>query len=264
MRNIIMGLFGKKFCGQCGEKTNVLTRNQLSDGTYLCSNCSRLAELYFGAHFMDKLTFPEYQEYLSDREENRKRLEDFNITAVYFNSVYVDEGKDWIVFDYFDDFNDKESMLKQNPTIFEAKDLIYFDFRKIFKDVKEGFLNDKVIYDMKLVMAFDNRWYPYSFAEKVRDNYKVKAEITGIINKSVECASDEEEVNLLLYLSDALTKNGRTIPMFDNDDKAKNIDLEEYSEYFTRLFVIKRLIAKKNLMKFLTKFQVTEQLENRF
>jgi hypothetical protein len=92
-----MGLFDKKYCDICGEKIGLLGNRKLEDGN-LCKECAKKLSPFFSERRHS--TVSEIQEQLDYREENKKKVADFNPTRVIGGNmnIYIDEDKhQWII-----------------------------------------------------------------------------------------------------------------------------------------------------------------------
>lgn len=74
-----MGLFNKKNCSICGEKVGLLD-HKLADGN-LCKNCKKKLSPWFDDY--KHTATAEIEAQLKAREENRKQLEELEISAIY-------------------------------------------------------------------------------------------------------------------------------------------------------------------------------------
>ena len=237
-----MALFTKEKCVHCGKEEGAMYRTKLADGNYLCSDCVGKCSSFFSFKFLSKHTYPEYCRYIEHKEENKEKLRQFNLTASYFDKVFVDESKGWMLFDKEYPNCSQEELLDRNPEVFDVKDLEYFDFFYLVKDVKEGFLtSDKVRADVKLTVAFKNEWYPYAFSEKVLKNYKHKARISGIIGKRVDFTEHDDKSELEYYLLSSLLENGISYPGKLGGKFTFKIDLSPYATYFKKMFEMRKL-----------------------
>ncbi|MBQ6931163.1 MAG: hypothetical protein IJN38_03455 [Clostridia bacterium] len=242
-----MAIFNKQDCIHCGGSTNILTRVKLKDGKYICGKCSEVFPGSVSFHCLSNMTYKDFTDYLVHKEENRKRLETFNVTDVYFDRVYVDMEKDWVVFsNHSMEFNDRERMLNANPDIFEMKDLIYYDFFYDIKSVKEGVFKDKVKADVRLIIAFNNRWYPYSFDDKVLRNHNHDAKIKGIINRAYTFTQNDKKEDLEIYLLSALIENKIDIPVCLGGLFTMNFDFSPYDTYLRKVFQLANLGVYKD------------------
>ncbi len=232
-----MAIFNKQICTHCGKAANILTRRKLKDGQYICSECSKKCPSFFITYCLDRLTYSQYVEYLQHREENRKKLEEFNVTDVYFDRVYVDMDKGWMIFgQYGDKFRNKAEMLSKNPDIFDVSKMIYANLLYIPKDVKEGFFNDKACMDVKLVIAFDDPWYPVSFAETVMYDYRAKIEGKKMFSSDLIIELNPIHNELVTYLGSVLLENGVDIPISLGNAVTTKFDLTPYDTYLKTLF----------------------------
>jgi len=85
-----MGLFDKKFCDVCGQKIGLLGNRKLEDGN-LCKDCAALLSPWMTDRRHQ--TVAEIKEHLAYREENKKKVEEFQVTSVIGDTmkVYLDE-----------------------------------------------------------------------------------------------------------------------------------------------------------------------------
>lgn len=232
-----MAIFNKQFCAHCGNSANILTRSKLKDGQYICSKCSDKCPSFFVNYCLNRLTYNEFVAYLQHREENRRKLEDFNITDVYFNSVYVDMDKGWMVFNHYGNkYRNKTELLEKNPDIFDVSKMVYANLLYVPKDVKEGFFNDKACMDVKLVIAFDDPWYPVSFADTVMYDYRAKITARGVFSSNLSIELNPIHDELVTYLSSVLLENGVNIPVDLGNAVTTKFDLTPYDTYLKTLF----------------------------
>lgn len=93
-----MGLFDKKICDVCGNEIRLLGNRKLSDGN-LCKDCARKLSPWFSERRSS--TVSEIKDQLAYREDNEKKLTEFNPTLTLGGEgvkIHVDEkGKNFIV-----------------------------------------------------------------------------------------------------------------------------------------------------------------------
>ena len=236
-----MALFKKEVCAHCGKESGMLDRVKLADKKFICWDCRSKCSDVFADNFLSHHTYEEYCAYLQHKEENYKKLEQFEMTDLYFDRIAVDMNKGWFVFYEKHPFETTEELLASNIEVFEAKDLVFYDFFYIIKDVKEGILNNKVKADVELSIAFNNKWYPYAFKGKVLKNYKHKANITGFFERKATITDNEKKSDLELYLLSIMIDNGINIPVSLGGKLTTNVDLDPYVPYLTKLFELKKL-----------------------
>ena len=241
-----MAILGKEICEHCGKSVGAISRYKIKDDKYICLDCFSKLPNTIDSSFLKKWSHKDFVDYLNSREENKKRLETFNITDIYFNDIYVDMDKGWMVFSTSKNrFTDKESMLKAEPDIFDMKDLIYYDFFYKIKNVKEGLISDKVKADVRLIIAFNSPWYPYSYNKKVLRNHKHRAQISGFINKKCNFTENEKKSDLECYLLSCLLENKVNIPVLLGGKFTMNYDFSPYDTYLKKIFELEKLMVYK-------------------
>ena len=116
-----MGLFDKKYCDVCGEKIGFLGNRKLEDGN-LCKHCANKLSYWFDERRHS--TVDEIKQQLAYREENLKKVEQFNVTRVLGRDtkVVVDEDKGWFMVARTDDYMD------ENPDVLEFSQVTGCDF----------------------------------------------------------------------------------------------------------------------------------------
>lgn len=236
-----MALFKKVCCRHCNREVGLFDRTKLRDGNYICENCAKACSDYVNDNFLSMYSYNDYLEYIATREENRKKLNEFNITAVYFNKIFVDMDKGWFVFGDGSSITDKKSMLAKQPDVFEAKDLEFYNFYYKIKDVHDGIFFQSVDADVKLTISFKNKWYPYSFCDEILTNYSHSAEISGIIRRNVEFTDNELKSNLELYLATIAIENN--VPVLLGDENITKDNFSLYGNYFRKLFELEKVYA---------------------
>ena len=238
----MMALFAKKVCAHCGKDAGAMLSYKLADGKNLCLTCGSLRSELMGNDTLKTLTYPDFQDYLKYREENKKKLEEFNYTVTFFNQIHVDMEKGWFVFSKKDPEN-REKFLAENPDIFEAKDLVFFNSYHINKsEVKKELIGKSVKLDVKMYIAFKSRWYPCAFDGKILKNEKhsVKTKI-GLLQDRNIASKNEIQEDLELYLLSILMQNGIAYPTHIGGKLSTNVDLEPYDEYLKKLFELRKL-----------------------
>ena len=91
-----MGLFDKKYCDICGEKIGLLGNRKLEDGN-LCKNCAAKLSPWFSER--SHSTLSEIKEQLAYREENRKKVAQFQTTRSFGEDwkVLLDDNHRWMM-----------------------------------------------------------------------------------------------------------------------------------------------------------------------
>ena len=91
-----MGLFDKKFCDICGEKIGLLGNRKLEDGN-LCKDCARKLSPWFSERRQS--TVEEIKQQLAYREENQKKVAQFQVTRSFGEDwrVLLDDNHRWLM-----------------------------------------------------------------------------------------------------------------------------------------------------------------------
>lgn len=127
-----MGLFDKKYCDICGEKIGLLGNRKLENGN-LCKDCARKLSPFFSDR--RNSTVEEIRQQLVYREENKRKLADFNPDSIFgeHKKVYVDRaGASFIVTSVSDwretnpDLISVSQVTGVNTDIHENKTEIYY------------------------------------------------------------------------------------------------------------------------------------------
>lgn len=79
-------MFGKKACSICGETIAPLDDRKLEDGN-LCKECASRLSPFFGER--RRSTVAEISDQLAWRDENKKRVAQFNVTRTFGNNTKV-------------------------------------------------------------------------------------------------------------------------------------------------------------------------------
>ena len=87
-----MGLFDKKFCSVCGDKIGFLGNRKLEDGN-LCKECTNKLSYWFDERRHS--TVEEIKAQLAYREENQRKVDEFNVTRTFGRGtlLVLDEDK---------------------------------------------------------------------------------------------------------------------------------------------------------------------------
>lgn len=159
-----MGLFDKKYCDVCGEKIGLLGNRKLEDGN-LCKDCARKLSPFFSER--RNSTVAEIKEQLAYREENEKRLVNFNPTLVFGNSekVYVDATARKFIVTRSSNWRDA------NPDIIDFSQVISID-TDVVENKDEIFREDQngnsvsynppryeVEYEFNVVIQVNSPWF---------------------------------------------------------------------------------------------------------
>ena len=160
-----MGLFKEIHCAECDKKTNFLLRTKLTDGNYLCSDCTSKIPSHMMESFSLYYTLEDYHSLNSYIAESNKNLRPIFQETHHYYSIHIDTIHNlFYIGDTIDDF-----------TLFYRFRYIS-DYKIIFQPetLKEGVVGNKVSGKVlfKILMNI-----PYFYYEKILDrNVKVKAQ----------------------------------------------------------------------------------------
>ena len=153
-------LFEKKYCSICGKQLGLIQR-KLVDG-YICGECKNKLSRWFSDR--KESTIEQIKEQLAYREENRNRLESFQVTHTYGNPVVVrldDENGQFIVSNY-------RNFKEDNPDIIKYADITGVDYEIVQqsymekKDENGKILNPRRFdadYDFKFTVHVNNPYF---------------------------------------------------------------------------------------------------------
>ena len=153
-----MGLFENGNCDVCGQPKNILGK-KLIDGTQVCAECAKKASfpsIYDVQKPIKKLNKDQFLELLTEREENRERLNEFTATSSFFNEIQVDEDTDEMIFATKSEFKNKDKLMKLNPPIIKISDIIFNHYEFQYSSEKKGVISKYVeaeIYGMFIVRS---------------------------------------------------------------------------------------------------------------
>ncbi len=145
-----MGLFDKKYCDICERKIGLLGGYQLSDGL-LCSDCAARLSPFFSLSGSE--TLEQIRTQLSEREENRSKLESFRPDKCFGvgKKLYLDEKQGCFA------VSESGNFAAENPDLFSLADLsgarldIPETRRELFRQTPNG------------RMPYNPRRYTYSY-----------------------------------------------------------------------------------------------------
>lgn len=241
-----MGLLGKQVCRHCSGEAGMITKQKLADGTILCNDCRKKVPKLMKEKFLKSMTYQDYSEYLEFRQFNQNRLATFNITDTFFNRILFDKEKGWFVFDPEQKIKDRQTLLSENPDIFDAKALIFVDFIHGFFTEKT-LLGEKEHETMRVVMSFKNKWYPYSFNEIVDYDLKFEEKVGGLFNRKKLLYTQMPYYNgFINTVYPLLNANNASTPMELGDKWTRDADITPYETFFSTLFQLHRLGVYSN------------------
>ncbi len=164
-----MALFGKKkeveYCAICGKerKTGFLRGlfQSTVDGQYVCSDCYGMVDV--DSDILNKMTIPEFKEYIQFREENQKLKEQFETTNTFDFGIFDTK----IVFDQTHGYLAFSTAL--DKTIFERKHLTSFVIKEDDHVIFEGDANGLHSYETEVYNELRRMYTRFSaYRQEVR------------------------------------------------------------------------------------------------
>lgn len=159
-----MGLFDKKYCDICGEMIGFLGNWKLEDGN-LCKKCARKLSPFFRERRSS--TVEEIRNQLAYREENAKKLENFNPDKVFGTDekVYLDLTAKQLIVTGADDFREDNPDIIDASQIISCEKCIEDNEEEIFYTDKDG--NEKSYnppkynhsYEFHITLKIDSPWF---------------------------------------------------------------------------------------------------------
>ena len=206
-----MGLFSKKECSICGDKSGLLSNRKLADGN-LCKECrARLSPFY---EVTNKDTVAQIAAQLAYREQNLAELDRFRPTVVAGGAgkVFIDMemGKFTLA--------SERELREGNPDLFDLSGLrsvSFFARERIIKGDEDE--SDRFDYDFYLKFAVDHpflRSFSYQYNGKPVSNYRNRIR--------------EEEIKKI-YLGQKDVKRGLSALLAGVDRKATEQYLDQYA-----------------------------------
>ena len=159
-----MGLFKEIYCAKCRKKTNLLFRTKLTDGNYLCYDCTSMISDYMMDSVRNCYSLDEYQNLVEYIDYSNIALRPiFQETHAYYN-IHIDTEHG--LFYIGKSVNDNTVFLRMH----------YIDDYKLTftaEEIKEGTFGDKI---SGKVLFRIQMGHPIFYHETILDyNVKVKA-----------------------------------------------------------------------------------------
>lgn len=208
-----MGLFKDIYCTECGEKTKMIFRTKLCDGSYLCSKCTSCVPSYMQSSFDDKYSIGDYRAFKEYVDYSNQQLRPLFHETHNFYTVHIDTENRIFYIGYGIDAN----------TIFlNFAHVTRFHLVFQAENFKEGVLGDKVTGKILFELAMDA---PYFYYEGVLEsNVKTKAKKKLFGNK-IEFESPSGMDEFIYYFNRA----------WEAAVEEANMEDEEYSDSITEL-----------------------------
>ena len=159
-----MGLFDKKYCDVCGEKIGLLGNRKLADGN-MCKDCLKLASPYLTGR--KNFSIDDMKEHLKYREENKRNLDNFNVTSTYGVNVklHIDEAQGaWLISSSSNFRNGNPDIMTVNQVTGCTVDIreSRTEFKRKNAEGKEESYNPPrydIDYDFYVVIDINSPWY---------------------------------------------------------------------------------------------------------
>ncbi len=189
-----MGLFDKKYCDICGNEIKFLGNRKLDDGN-MCKDCAAKLSPWFSGRRHTSVA--EIKEQLKYREENQKRLAQFNPKKVIgsYYKVYIDEDRKLFA------VSNLSNWRNANPDLLSLSDV-----SDVHIDVKED--KDEITYkdaEGKQVSYDPKRYeYEYEFNVHIDVNHKFFDDMDFRLSNTRPDSTDSDEYRELVKESDEL------------------------------------------------------------
>lgn len=159
-----MGLFKDVYCTECGDKTKMLFRTHLCDGSYLCSKCTKCVPSYMKSSFNDKYSYEDYHDFKEYVDYSNEKLRPLFHETHEFHNIHIDTENRIFYMGYG---------INSETLFLRFAGITRFDLVFKAEDYKEGFLGDKVTGKILLELGMNT---PYFYREEVlTSNAKAKA-----------------------------------------------------------------------------------------
>lgn len=208
-----MGLFSKKECSICGDKSGLLSNRRLADGN-LCKECRARLSPFYDVTNKDTVAFIAAQ--LQYREQNLAELDRFRPTTAVGGAgkVFIDMqmGKFTLA--------SEDELRNGNPDLFDLsgfRGCSFFSKERIYKGDKDRNEPDRFDYDFYLKFSVD---HPFLRGFSYRYNGQSVSSSRNRIR--------EEEIRKI-YLGQKDVKKGVAAFLSGVDRRATEQYLEEYA-----------------------------------
>lgn len=159
-----MGLFKEIHCAKCGKKTNMLFRTKLTDGNYLCSDCTSMIPDYMMDSVRNCYSLEGYQNLIEYIDYSNKALRPlFQETHAYYNiHIDADHGLFYI-----------GKSVNANTVFLRMRYIDDYNLTFSAEEIKEGTFGDKIAGKILFRIQMG---HPIFYHEEVLDqNSRVKA-----------------------------------------------------------------------------------------
>lgn len=203
-----MGLFKEINCAVCGKKTSLLSRTKLTDGNYLCGECTSIIPSFMMDSFYTTYSVEDYHSLKHYIEKSNQELRPIFHETHHYYSIHIDtEHKLFYI-----------GSRITNQTVFFRFRYIS-DYKLLFyaEEFKEGLIGDKVSGKVLFKILMN---VPYFYHEEILDrNVKAKAK-KSFFGSEVSCENPKEMDDFLMYFNIA----------FDSDKEEFYSSYENFGE----------------------------------
>ena len=191
-----MGLFSKKSCDICKSDIGLLSNKKLKDGN-MCKECYKKLSIWFDD--AKNTTIEDIKKQLADREENRKKLDNFETTYAFgeFGCILIDtKNKQFVALPDTSDgllksaktITSIEEIINKNPDIIKFSQIedVDIDITETTREEKQTIDGQQVSYNPKHIT------YMESFTIRIKVNHPyIKYVYIPLENGSIHIPCEE-------------------------------------------------------------------------
>ncbi len=182
-----MGLFKDIYCAECGKKTKILTRISLSDGNYLCSECSKGIPSYMLDTVLKVYTLDDFRglkNYLNTT--NKEYAQKFRETRSFY-TLHVDTENRLLYIG---------NKIEEKTMFLRLADIVEFDLLFSADEYKEGIVHDKVYGKILFQIKYE---YPYFYHEEILAKDVKATAKQSFFSTKVEYGNPKDMVEFLTF-----------------------------------------------------------------
>ena len=184
-----MALFKEINCSVCGEKTSMLTRSRLKDGSHVCGKCKKSVPGYIKSA-LGSYTLEEFQEMKQYLVHSKMELQPVFTETAKYKSIHLDAKHGLF---YVDELG--------QTLYLKLQDVVDFTLSFEPQKAKEGLLFDKVIGTVNMSLTMGTPYFVRQ--EQIASGVKTSAEMKGIISKKMVYVPPKAMEEFLLAFHEA-------------------------------------------------------------